>query len=243
VEWRDDGFVLAVRPHGESGAIVEAFTARHGRHAGVVRGGAGRRLSPVLQIGAQLDLVWKARLPEHAGSYTVEPVRSRAGALMGDRLGLSGLAAVCALLARGLPERQPLPAFYGQSVQVLDLLAATPAWPLAYLRWEVALLSELGARLDLSSCAVTGATEGLVFVSPRTGRAVTADGAAGYADRLLPLPPCLLGQGEAPNGEIALALRTTGHFLTAALPAGAVRAGLPPERQRLIDLLERYSTA
>lgn len=242
MEWRDEGFVLAVRPHGESAALLEAFTAGHGRHLGIVRGGAGRRLAPVLQPGAQLDLTWSARLAEHVGAFRVEPLRSRAGALMADRLALAGLAAVCALLPRVLPERQPLPGLYGRSVQLLDLMAATPAWPLAYLRWEVGLLEELGAGLDLTRCAVTGATEGLEFLSPRTGRAVTRAGAGVHADRLLPLPPCLIGQGDAANGEIALALRVTGHFLTAALPAGAAAAGgLPAQRQRLIDLLERYS--
>lgn len=239
MDWREDGVLLAVRRHGETAAIIEVFTEGHGRHAGVVRGGAGRRLSPVLQVGAQLDLVWRARLEDHLGAFSVEPLRSRAGALLGDPLGLAGLASVCALLAHALPERAAYPALYEGSVTLLDLIPATPAWPLAYLRWEVALLATLGFALDLTRCAVTGARDGLIYVSPRTGRAVSAAGARGYEDKLLSLPPCLRGAGAAPNAEIATALRVTGHFLQREV--GPQRPGkpFPPARARLLDRLAR----
>jgi DNA repair protein RecO (recombination protein O) len=239
MDWREDGVLLAVRRHGETAAIIEVFTESHGRHAGVVRGGAGRRLGPVLQPGAQLDLAWHARLAEHLGSFTVEPLRSRAGTLMGDPLGLAGLASVCALLAHALPERAAYPALYRDSRTLLDLILATDAWPLAYLRWEIGLLATLGFALDLGRCAVTGVQGGLAYVSPRTGRAVSTDGARGYEDRLLPLPPCLLGVGDASNSEIAEALGVTGHFLKREI--GPQRPGqpFPPARQRLLDRLAR----
>ncbi|OSP55636.1 DNA repair protein RecO [Pseudoruegeria sp. SK021] len=240
MEWRDQGTVLAVRQHGESSAILEVFTEAHGRHAGVVRGGAGRRLSPFLQTGAQLDVTWRGRLDDHLGSFTIEPLRNRGAGLMQDRLGLEGMNAVCGLLAFSLPERAVFPELYGRSMDLLDLLSITPAWPLAYLRWEMLLLEEMGFGLDLSRCAVTGATEGLCYVSPRTGRAVTAVGAGAWAERLLPLEPCMLGQGDAPNAEIARALRTTGHFLEAHLPRRYAGQPFPAARGRLIDLLARY---
>jgi DNA repair protein RecO (recombination protein O) len=239
MEWREDGVLLAVRRHGETAAIIDTFTETRGRHAGVVRGGAGRRLRPILQPGAQLDLAWRARLEDQLGAFTVESRRGRAGALMGDPLGLAGLACVCALLAHALPERAAYPALYRDSVTLLDLIPATDAWPLAYLRWEVALLAEMGFALDLTRCAVTGADDGLEYVSPRTGRAVSTQGAQGYEDKLLPLPPCLTGAGAAPNTEIAEALRVTGHFLHREI--GPQRPGqpFPPARQRLLDRLAR----
>ena len=173
MDWRDQGILLSVRRHGETSAIIDTFTASHGRHAGVVRGGTSRRIAPILQPGAQLDLSWRARLEEHLGSFTVEPLRSRAAAAMSGRLALAGLNAVVSLLSFCLPEREPHPRLYKQSEQLLDLLGQDEIWPLAYLRWELALLDALGFGLDLSACAVTGASDDLVYVSPRSGRAVS----------------------------------------------------------------------
>ena len=239
MEWRDEAVLLAVRKHGESAAIIEVFTPGRGRHAGVVRGGAGRRLVPVLQPGAQLDVTWRARIEDHIGAFSVEPVRSRLGVLMSDRLGLSGLDAVVTLLAYALPERMPYQDLYLRTLQLLDLIAATPAWPLAYLKWELALLEATGFGLDLTRCAVTGACEGLAYVSPRTGRVVSAQGAGDLAPRLLPLPPCLMGQGDAPNDEIALAMSTTGYFLERHLVPQHPAQPFPPARARLAALLAR----
>ncbi|MGB8623530.1 MAG: DNA repair protein RecO [Paracoccaceae bacterium] len=239
MEWRDQGALLSVRRHGESAAIVEVFTATHGRHAGVVRGGTSRRIAPILQPGAQLDVTWKARLDEHLGSFTVEPVRSRAAAVMGDRLSLAGLNAVTALLSFTLPEREAHPALYARSITMLDLLGHADAWPLAYLRWEMALLEEMGFGLDLTRCAVTGSRDDLAYVSPKTGRAVSAEGAGEWADRLLPLPQCLLGQGPVEGPEIGEGLRTTGHFLRTWLAPALGERPLPEARRRLVDLLAR----
>lgn len=239
MEWRDEGAVLSVRRHGESSAIVEAFTERHGRHAGVVRGGSSRRIAPLLQPGAQLQFIWRARLDEHIGTFTVEPVKSRAAAVMGDRLALAALNSVTALLAFTLPEREPQPLMYRRSMALLDMLGESEVWPLAYLRWEMALLEETGFGLDLSGCAVTGSREDLVYVSPRTGRAVSREGAGAWADRLLPLPLCLLGQGPGSMAEIADGLRTTGHFLHHRLAPALGDRPLPAPRQRFVDALAR----
>ncbi|MCH2076803.1 MAG: DNA repair protein RecO [Rhodobacteraceae bacterium] len=235
MEWRDEGVLLVARPHGEGSAIIEVLTATHGRTAGVVRGGASRKMAPHLQPGAQLDVTWKARLEDHLGSYTVEPIRSRAATLMSDRRALLGLQSVCGLLSRLLPEREEAPDLYQDTTQLFDLMAATDAWPLAYLRWELSLLETLGYGLDLSTCAVTGATEGLVYVSPKSGRAVSEKGAGEWASKLLPMPKALLPGQEGPDSEISEGLETTGFFMAKAL--GDREA--PDARRRLRDLLAR----
>ncbi|MEL6551098.1 MAG: DNA repair protein RecO [Pseudomonadota bacterium] len=235
IEWRDEGLLLTVRPHGEGSAIIHVLTAQHGRTPGVVRGGASRRMAPLLQPGTQLDVTWKARLEDHLGAYSVEPIRSRAAGLMGDAMALAGLQSATALAALLLPEREAAPEAYARTTELLDLMAVTDAWPLAYLRWELGLLELMGYGLDLTRCAVSGATEGLAYVSPKTGRAV-ADGAAGdWAPRLLPLPAPLTPGGDGSDAEIAEALGTTGFFLDKALGQGE----LPAARQRLRAALER----
>lgn len=238
MEWQDEGVLIALRKHGESSAIIEVFTAQNGRHAGVVRGGASRKVAPILQPGAQLALSWRARLDDHLGSFTAEPLRSRAG-LMDDRLALAGLNAICALLHLALPEREPHPGLYARTQSLLAALEVDPAWPAVYLRWEMALLEDLGFGLDLGRCAVTGARDDLAFVSPRTGRAVSRKGAGDWAGRLLPLPPGLLGQGPLLAGELGQGLAITGHFLGRELPGLRGRLALPAARQRLLDLLLR----
>ncbi|MBQ4825377.1 MULTISPECIES: DNA repair protein RecO [unclassified Leisingera] len=239
MEWRDHGILLSMRRHGENSAIIDVFTEEHGRHAGMVRGGASRKLAPILQPGAQLDLTWRARLEDHLGSYHAEPLRSRAAAAMSGRLALAGLNAVTALLSFCLPEREPHPDLYTRSELLLDLLGNEELWPLAYLRWELALLEEMGFGLDLTACAVTGSGSALCYVSPKSGRAVSREGAGGWADRLLPLPPVMLGQGSAEDAEIVQALHTTGYFLDAHLAPSLGNQPVPEARGRLTDLLIR----
>lgn len=239
IEWTDEATLLTLRRHGETSAIVEVFTPRHGRHAGVVRGGASRRMAPVLQPGGQVRVTWKARLVDHMGSFTVEPVRARSALVLGDRLALSGLNAVAALLSRTLPERDPHPDLYARTSALLDLAEAPDLWPLAYLRWELALLEETGFALDLTRCAVTGRADGLTHVSPRSGRAVRADAAGAWANRLLPLPPVLLGQGDAGPQDLRAAFNVTGHFIANRLLPSLGDRPPPAARQRLIDLICR----
>lgn len=240
MEWQDEGAVLAMRLHGETSAIIEVFTARHGRHLGVVRGGASRRMAAVLQPGGQVAVEWRARLHEHIGAFTVEPLRARA-ALLGDRAGLAGLNAICALLRVALPEREAHGALWQDTITLLDAFEAGPGWGADYLCWEAGLLEALGFGLDLARCAVTGEREDLAFVSPRTGRAVGRAAAGAWAARLLPLPPVLLGQGPAKAAELAAELAAgfalTGHFLARGLAPVLGERGLPEARQRLIALL------
>ncbi|MGR3510256.1 MAG: DNA repair protein RecO [Sulfitobacter sp.] len=239
MEWRDQGILLSVRRHGETSTIIEVFTPTQGRHLGIVRGGTSRKIAPVLQPGAQLDVAWRARLEEHIGAFTVEPVRSRAVTAMGDRMSLAGLNTVTALLSFGLPEREPHVPLYHRTQSLLDLLGQGDLWPLAYLHWELSLLEELGYGLDLSRCAVTGDRQGLVFVSPKSGRAVTQRGAGEWADKLLPLPAVLLGEGDASDAEVAAGLKTTGYFLEQHLARGLGGKPLPEARARYIDAFSR----
>ncbi|MBY6048627.1 DNA repair protein RecO [Vannielia litorea] len=240
MEWREEGVLLTSRPHGENAAIIEVFTEGRGRHAGVVRGGTGRRMAPILQPGAQLDLSWRARLEDHLGAFTVEPIRARAAGVLGDRRALAGLGSVTALLSFVLPERAAYPRLYARSLTVLDLIEeGSEHWPLAYLRWELALLDEMGFGLDLTCCAATGATEGLVYVSPKTGRAVSAEGAGEWAPKLLPLPPCLMGEPPESPGELAQGFETTGYFLDHQLRTSLGEKPLPAARGRLVRVLAK----
>ena len=240
MEWRAEGTLLAVRRHGENAAIIEILTEAHGRHLGVVPGGAGRRLTPMLQPGAELDCTWRARLETQLGSFAVEPLKNRAAALMARPTELAALTTVCALLTVALPERAPYPVLWRASRTLLDLIGTAPDWPAAYLRWELGLLEQMGYGLDLASCAVTGARTGLVHVSPRTGRAVSAAGAGRWADRLLPLPACLTGTAPAEGEGLLAALAVTGHFLDRHLVPGD--RGLPPARARLLARLASSTT-
>ena len=239
MEWRDQGILLSARKHGETSSIIEMFTPTHGRHVGVVRGGTSRKIAPILQPGAQLDVVWRARLEDHIGSFSVEPVRSRAAAAMGDRLALAGLNTVTALLSFCLPEREAHAPLYDRTQALLDLLGQPDVWPLAYLQWEMGLLEEMGYALDLSTCAVTGATEGLCFVSPRSGRAVSAKGAGEWADRMLPLPDVLRGEGEGSDAEIGQGFVTTGYFLERHLAHDLGGKPLPEARARFVEAFTR----
>lgn len=241
IEWREQGVLLSARPHGESAAILDVLTRAHGRFRGVVRGGTSRRMVPILQPGAQLDLTWKARLDEHLGAFTVEPVKGRAAAVMGDRLGLAALSSVLALAGFALPERAPYPGLHDQTVGLLDALAEGVGWLPAYLDWEMALLAEMGFGLDLSACAVRGVNEDLCYISPRSGRAVSRQGAGEWADRMLPLPQVMLG-GAADLEGVRAGLVTTGHFLSRKLAPSLGDRPLPEARARFIDLLGKSGT-
>ena len=241
MEWRAEGILLSVRKHGESAAIIESLTAEHGRHSGLVHGGAGRRYAATLQPGNQLSLTWRGRLPENLGIYaTAELVRSRAASALGDREALATLDSTRSLLTAMLPERAPMPDVYAGTLALLDVLDDTDARRLAYARWELLLLAELGLALDLRRCAVTGAREGLAYVSPKSGRAVTAETGMEYADRLLPLPSFLTREGVAPDrAALAEAMTMTGWFLETWAIQNGLDKPLPAARDRFLALLRR----
>jgi DNA repair protein RecO (recombination protein O) len=241
MDWRDEGILLTVRLHGESSAIIETLSREHGRHAGLVRGGASAAQSSTMQPGTQVVLHWRARLSEHLGQFQIEPVRSRAAAIMADRVALAGLNAMGALLVTLLPEREPNPQVYESTIGLADALAENAwDWPARYAHWEVALLTALGFGLDLSRCAGTGRKDDLAYVSPRTGRAVSRDAGGAWADQLLPLPGFLVGQGKVSIGAVREALRMTGFFLENWVCPAFERKGLPEARGRLLRLFEAH---
>lgn len=243
MEWRDEGVVLSAKAHGETSAIVELFTAEHGRHAGIVRGGASRRMKPVLQPGNSVMVTWRARLSEHLGNYTLELGQARAGFLMEDPLSLAALSGACAVVS-SLPEREVHGALYDAFLVLLDTLEQPNVWPAVFVRFELGLLKELGFGLDLTRCAASGETKDLIYVSPRTGRAVGRVAGEPYKDRLYKLPEFLIGgrASEAAPTDVADGLRLTGYFLEKHL-FGPVQGRLPDARHRLVErLLKSVST-
>jgi DNA repair protein RecO (recombination protein O) len=237
MEWSDEGTIIGVRRHGESAVILEVMTRFHGRHLGLVRGGRSTRQQPVLQPGNAVSLTWRARIDEHLGEYKVELLTSHAARLMAQPVALYGLASIAALL-RLLPERDPHPALHeglGVLIEHLDEISLAPA---LIVRFELAMLGELGFGLELNRCAVTGAREELSHVSPKSGKAVSRKAAEPYLDRLLALPR-FLSEGQGANrplpDEIAAGFALTGHFLRRDLyePRGLAE---PPERSRLLEL-------
>lgn len=243
MDWADEGIILSVRPYGETSAIVEALTHLHGRHLGLVHGGASRKARAMLQPGNSLHITWRARLNEHLGSLHVEPIRTRAGALLERRDALTGLNAFAAMAAAVLPEREPHVGVYGAAEVLLDAIAEQDFvyWAPLYVRWESGLLDELGFGLDLSRCAASGAKDDLIYVSPRSGRAVSREAGALYADRLLKLPPFLRSQNAGPStAHILEGLKLTGYFLLDRVlqPHGKE---LPKARMRLQERAARES--
>ena len=213
MEWTDQGFIIGVRRHGESSAIIEAMTREHGRHLGLVRGGRSARMRPVLQPGNSVDLVWRARLEEHLGHYAVEARAQRAARLMASPAALHGQALVADLL-RLLPERDPHPALYETAELIADHCDAPDVAPALIVRLELAVLSELGFRLDLERCAATGARDDLAYVSPKSGRAVSRAAGAPWREKLLPLPAFLHETGATTSAQdVRDGFRLTGFFL------------------------------
>ena len=224
MQWSGEGLLIGVRRHGETSVIAEVMVAGKGRTLGLVRGGRSTRLAATLQPGNTVQVHWRARLEEHLGTFGIELIDARAADLIADRLRLYACQLICDHL-RLLPERDPHDRMLALAVEVLE-----PAPPLrlamALARFELALLDELGFGLDLGACAVTGRTDELTHVSPRTGRAVSREPAKPYCDRLLPLPHFLIAEAEATPREVAEAFRLTGHFLH--LHVWDVRALAPP---------------
>jgi len=251
MEWTDTGVVLALRRHGESDAIASILTAEHGRHAGLVRGG-GRRQAPVFQLGNRITLRWRGRLEEHLGSFVGELEHATAARLLDEPERLSGLAAACAVTEAALPEREPHPGAHGDLLRLVAALQDDADWRGAYVRWECRLLAELGFGLDLARCAATGVSDELVFVSPRTGRAVSRGAGQPYADRLFALPAFLApvvgsdpaGPPAAPPAphEIEAGLALTGYFLDREVFQPLGRAAGPGARTRFVDQVRRWAT-
>jgi DNA repair protein RecO (recombination protein O) len=242
MDWRDTGFVLIARRHGENGMIVELLTAEHGRHAGLVRGGQSPKRRALLQPGNLVAASWRGRLEEHLGAFDIELVRAHAAALIDDADKLAALSSAAALIALALPEREPYGDVYQGFGELMGALDSASLWPQRYVIWECELLAALGYGLDLSACAATGVNDDLVYVSPRTGRAVSRSAGAPYHDKLLSLPDFLHHEADANGAEIIAGLTLTGYFLHHHLLAPQGRA-LPEARGRLADRLRRLTAS
>lgn len=238
MEWTGEGLIIGVRRHGETSVIAEVMVEGRGRHLGLVRGGRSPKLAATLQPGNIVQLTWRARLEEHLGTFAVELIAGRAAGFIADRTRLYASQLLCDHL-RLLPERDPHDRLLGLAVHALEGEATPLQLGAALAQFELTLLDELGFGLDLSSCAATGTTENLTHVSPRSGRAVSLAAAAPYLDRLLELPPFLVGRGPASGADdIAAAFALTGHFLDVHvwLPRGF---DPPATRAALVEILAR----
>jgi DNA repair protein RecO (recombination protein O) len=238
MEWTDDGVVLGVRRHGESAAVVELLTREHGRHLGLVRGASGARLRPVLQPGNTVRATWRARLDEHLGMYAIEGLQLRAANLIAVPHGVYGVTHLAAL-ARLLPERDPHEDIHARLERALDDFEDAGGAAVHIVRFELAILTELGFGLDLGNCVATGETTDLVYVSPKSGGAVSRSAGEPWRDRLLPLPAFLREADEEPHGwsdqDLADGFRLTGLFL--------LRHVLEPRGQGHSDAREGFINA
>ena len=238
MQWIDEGIVLGVKRHGETSVILELMARERGRHLGLVRGGAGTRLRGVLQPGNSLRATWRARLDDHLGNYAVEGLNLRAAGFLGAAHAVHGvthLAALCRLLA----EREPHARIHAALETILDAFDDPATVAPMVARFELAFLAELGFGLDLSSCAATGETADLVYVSPRSGRAVSRAAGEAYRDKLMRLPDFLRAEAApASAADLADALALTGFFLErhAFSPRGLV---LPEARARFVAAIGR----
>lgn len=235
MEWRDEGIILAVRPHGETAAIAEILTQDHGRCMGLVRGGRGRRLRPLLQPGNHVSCTWHARLEEHLGHFVLEPLHLQAGLIIDEPLRLLAVSSLTAL-AQLLPEREPHPRLFSAMQVVLGAIGEDAVWPALLVRWEMGLLDELGFGLDLSQCAATGSRAELIYVSPKSGRAVSREAGLPYHQKLFQLPGFLRGEGQGGGSDVMDGLRITGYFLERHV-FGPRAVGMPQARQMLQEKL------
>jgi len=238
MEWTADGIILGARPFGEADALLEIFTRETGRAAGLVHGGASSKKRGSLQPGTLVRATWRARLAEQLGHfYPIEPLDSGAAASLGDRLSLSAVTAALAMVRATTPEHHPYPALYDVLRLVLQNTTQPDVWPALFVRWEAGLLAELGYGLDLSTCAATGTRDNLVYVSPRSGRAVSEEAGAPYHDKMLRLP-AFLKDPQAPvgPGDVGAGFALTGFFLDRRLFAIANKT-MPEARSRMIELL------
>lgn len=243
MEFTDEAYVLSARPHGETGAVVDLLTSVRGRWSAHVAGGASRKARPHLQAGAKVLASYRARTSDNLGSAQLEPIGEGPSALFDDRLALAGLNAACAVAAGALPEREPHPGAYAAFEALLESFAVSAIWPAVYVRFEAGLLQAVGFELDFSKCAATGSPDELVYVSPRTGRAVSRGAGEAFADKLLPLPPFLVAaQNGVAEGDVGRGLDLTGYFLERFVFA-PLNKPLPPPRVWLRDRLMEVGRA
>jgi DNA repair protein RecO (recombination protein O) len=235
MEWQDDGIIVGIRQHGENAAIVQVLTAEHGRCAGYIRGANARQTKPLLQIGNHVSVNWQGRLAEQLGFFSFEMLTPYAARFLSSPEQMNVLQSMAQLITSIMPERQSHPAFYRHTRDFLSQLGRAADWPEHYVRWEVALLRELGFGLQLTQCALNKKTDDLTHVSPKSGQAVSREAAAPYRDRLLPLPAFLGGADDLADQDIRAGLVLTGFFLHQNFFAPDQKT-LPESRRRLQNI-------
>ena len=237
--WKDEGLVLSTRRYGENSLIVNLLTNKHGRHSGMVRAGSSTRNRGLYQPGNHLRVEWKGRLIEHLGTFIGELVKSNAAVLFNDPLPLIALSSATAILDVVLPERAPVPEQFAELTQLIEFLGKT-GWEIRYLRWEMKLLQHLGFGLDLTECAATGSKQDLIYVSPKSGRSVSAVAGKKYRKKLLDLPAFFISQDEhkVENACLSKGFTLTGYFL-ARHALNDVNQKLPAARIRLAEFFEK----
>jgi DNA repair protein RecO (recombination protein O) len=234
MEWDAPAIILDVRPYGEGDALATVITEEHGAHRGLARGGASRGKAGTWQAGNMVQVQWTARLSDQLGSFTGELIHAGAAHAMQEALPLAMLTAICSVAEGALPEREPHPRIFGGLLRLIPRLPLGAPLLTELIQWELAVLADLGYGLDFSACAITGKTEGLAHVSPKTGRAVTREGAGEWTSRLLPLPGFLTGPAEPDLAGWRDGLRLTGHFLARDV-FGSQHRPLPQARAMLYD--------
>ena len=240
MNWNDDGILLHARSLGETSSVATIFTLAHGKHAGLVRGGSSLRNRSILQMGNTVRCSWKARLEENLGTFAVELEYATASHLLTERVKLAGMASACSLVYVLLPEREVYAALFITLRKLLGKIESDFYWIKEYISWERFLLAELGYGLSLESCAVTGKSQDLAWVSPKTGGAVSTFPGTPYASRLLPLPEFLVRESEAASTDLLDGFRLTGYFLEKAARSSGCR--LPSARSHFIDTFSRMPT-
>ncbi|CAN5414411.1 DNA repair protein RecO [soil metagenome] len=214
MDFHEEAFVLSARAHGDTGVVVDLLTETQGRRGAYVAGGASRKMKPFLQAGSRVLVDYRARTSDHLGSARLEAVGEGVSALFDDPVALTGLTAAAAVAQGALPEREPHPGAFLAFEALMSAFRIPSVWPAIFVRFEAGLLEDLGFGLDLSRCAATGTMDDLIYVSPRTGRAVSREAGAPYADKMLKLPPFMLGaQAGLGEGDVGAGLDLTGHFL------------------------------
>jgi DNA repair protein RecO (recombination protein O) len=240
MEWRDQGILLSKTPFGETAVIVDALTQKNGRVRAVLRNGQSRKFRSILQIGNILDITWRARLSEHMGSVQVDVIKSYPE-ILDSRLTLAGVTTLSSMLTTFLEEREPHTQVYVATVKLHELLIHPDIWCVGYFYWELALLEALGFGLDVSKCVVSGDTENLEYLSPKSGCAVSQQAAGQWADRLL-LMPRILMEKDKKTSDVFDGLQVLSYFwLNKVIPALDVKT-IPMARQRFMDLMQRYTS-
>jgi DNA repair protein RecO (recombination protein O) len=240
--WQDQGIVLSVRAHGESGAVVSLLTENNGRHAGYVRGISSSKNRGIIEPGNLVSAAWSSRVTDQLGAFVIEPMRSITAPLMSDPLRFGALISACSLCDAALPEREGHPGLFHGLLALLETLDGE-AWGAVYIMWEIAFMRELGFGLELHKCVAGGDTSTLAYVSPKSGRAVSEEKAEPYRDKLLPLPDFLKPGGSSiDHAEIIRGLELTGHFLEHWVFAQHTK-GVPEPRLMFQERMQKFSQA